>query len=151
VTVLFRPDASIWSDVSRVTLFCMPETVTVAQWPVIVTVLETPLMLTSLLLHVSVLVSLMPDTLSCPPGGAAVTVFAGPPLGTFGWMLGMLVGKLGTLMLGILMIGKLCVALLDMYTPTPAAMAMKTAAPIPSTTHGMPADVFCGGGVHGAP
>ena len=82
----------------------MPETETVAQWPVIVTVLETPLMLTWLLLHMSVLFALMPDTLSCPPGGPGVNVFAGPPLGAFGWMVGML-GKLGTLMLGILMKG----------------------------------------------
>jgi len=28
VTTLSKPDALIWSDVSRVTLFCMPEIVT---------------------------------------------------------------------------------------------------------------------------
>jgi len=99
VTTLSSPDALIWSDVSRVTLFCMPDTVTVVQWPVIVTVLETPLMLTSLSLHAIVLLSPTPATLTCPPGGASVTVFAGPPPGVGGSTAGMLgtVGKLGML------------------------------------------------------
>jgi hypothetical protein len=58
-------------------------------------------------------------------------------------------GMLGMLMPGIS--GKLLVALFTTTNPTPAAMAMNTTAPMPSTTHGMPADVFRGGGAHGAP
>ena len=50
-------------------LILTPDTVTVAQWPVIVTVLAIPSTLTWLSLHAIVLVSLTPATLSCPPGG----------------------------------------------------------------------------------
>jgi len=91
----------------------MPETVTVAQWPVIVTVLEMPLMLTWLLLHVSVLFSLMPDTLSvhpAPRGSAGSRVRRWDrSAGCWGCY-----GKLGTLMLGMLMIGKARVDLFEM-------------------------------------
>jgi hypothetical protein len=58
-------------------------------------------------------------------------------------------GKLGILTPGIS--GKLLVALFTMTNPTPAAIAMNTTAPIPSTIHGMPADDFRGGWPHGAP
>src|SRR5258707_6990068 len=128
----------------------MPDIVTAVQWRVIVTVLETPLTLTRLSLRAIVLVAWTPATLSCRPGGGMVTVFAGPPLGMLGWTLGML-GKLGMLMLGTLMVGNWRVDLPTMYHPTPAAMAMNTTAPIASTTHGMPAGTFRGGGAHGAP
>src|SRR6476619_868281 len=123
----------------------MPDTVTFTQWPVIVTVLETPLTLTWLSLHAIVLLSLTPATLICPPDGAVVTVFAGPPPPrAVGWMLGML---------GMEMPGTLGNSRVDLFTmnhPTPPATAMKTTAPSPSTTPGMPADVFRGGGAHGA-
>src|SRR4029077_17763630 len=122
----------------------MPDTLTFTQWPVIVTVLETPLTLTWLSLHAIVLLSLTPATLICPPDGAVVTVFAGPPPpGAVGWML----GKLGMEMPGTL--GNSRVDLFTMNHPTPPATAMKTTAPSPSTTHGMPAEVFRGGGAHG--
>ncbi len=52
---------------------------------------------------------------------------------------------------GTLMVGNSRVDLFTMYHPTPAAMPMNTTAPIASTTHGMPADTFRGGGAHGAP
>jgi hypothetical protein len=58
-------------------------------------------------------------------------------------------GMLGMLTPGIS--GKVLVALFTMTNPTPAAIAMNTTAPIPSTTHGMPAEDFRGGGAHGAP
>src|SRR6476661_2862908 len=119
----------------------------VAEWApewrvLIVTVLETPLTLTWLSLHAIVLFSLTPATLICPPDGAVVTVFAGPPPpGAVGGMLGMEMP--GTL-------GNSRVDLFTMNHPTPPATAMKTKAPSPSTTHGMPAEVFRGGGAHGA-
>src|SRR6476469_2997496 len=123
----------------------MPDTVTFTQWPVSVTVLETPLTLTWLSWHAIVLLSLMPATLICPPGGAVVTVFAGPAApGAVGWMLRML---------GMEMPGTFGNSRVDLFTmnhPTPPATAMKTTAPIPSTSHGMPAEVFRGGGAHGA-
>src|SRR4029079_10961858 len=129
----------------------MPDTVTFTQWPVIVTVLETPLTLTWLSLHAIVLLSPTPATLVCPPAGAVVTVFAGPlSPGAVGWMPGVL-GTLGGL--GMEMPGTLGNSRVDLFTmnhPTPPATAMKTTAPSPSTTHGMPAEVFRGGGAHGA-
>src|SRR4051794_13559942 len=99
----------------------------------------------------TVLVCSTPATLSCPPGGALVTVFAGPPPGVGGWTLGML-GKLG--MLGMLMPGMSGISREDLFTtmnPTPTARITNTTAPAASTTHGMPADGLCGGGAHGAP
>jgi hypothetical protein len=53
-----------------VTLFWTPETLRLAQWPVITTVLETPLTFTELSLQTIVRFSLMPATLRLPPFGA---------------------------------------------------------------------------------
>ena len=57
------------STASTVTAFRTPDTVRLVQWPVITTVLETPLTLTMLSLQAIVRFSLMPETLSLPPGG----------------------------------------------------------------------------------
>jgi hypothetical protein len=54
--------------------FCTPDTVRLAQWPLITTVLETPLTLTTLSLHAIVRFSLMPETLTLPPGGGVADV-----------------------------------------------------------------------------
>ena len=53
-----------------VTLFLTPETLRLAQWPVITTVFETPLTFTELSLQTIVRFSLMPATLMFPPFGA---------------------------------------------------------------------------------
>src|SRR5882757_1064895 len=53
-----------------VTLFWTPETLRLAQWPVITTVFETPLTLTELSLQAIVRLTLMPATLRFPPFGA---------------------------------------------------------------------------------
>lgn len=58
------------SAASTVTLFWTPETLRLAQWPVITTVFETPLTLTELSLQTIVRFSLMPATLRFPPFGA---------------------------------------------------------------------------------
>src|SRR4029453_19056089 len=100
-----------------------------------------PLMVTRLSLHSSVLFSPMPETPSCPPGGAVV----GPP--------GVL-GMLGTLMLGMVTPGKSGIDRADlppMNHPTIPAKAMKTTAAMPKIAHGIPADDLRGGGAHGAP
>ena len=57
------------STVSTVIEFWTPDTVRLAQWPVITTVLETPLTLTTLSLHAIVRFPLIPEMLSWPPGG----------------------------------------------------------------------------------
>jgi len=57
------------SAASTVTEFLAPDTVRLAQWPVITTVLENPLTLTKLSLHAIVSFSPIPATLSWPPGG----------------------------------------------------------------------------------
>ena len=57
------------STASTVMAFWTPDTVRLVQWPVITTVLETPLTLTMLSLQAIVRFSLMPETLSLPPGG----------------------------------------------------------------------------------
>ena len=77
------------STESTVMAFWTPDTVRLVQWPVITTVLETPLTLTMLSLQAIVRFSLMPETLSLPPGGgvgdvdgvdALVRVVDGPGL-----------------------------------------------------------------------
>ena len=74
VTWLLRPEASIVSVASTVITLFRPDTVRLAQWPVITTVLETPLTVTVLLLQVSVWFSLIPVTVSSAPcGGSGVT------------------------------------------------------------------------------
>jgi hypothetical protein len=56
------------STASTVIEFWTPDTVRVAQWPVIRTVLETPLTLTMLSSQVIARFSLIPETLSLAPG-----------------------------------------------------------------------------------
>ncbi|BBZ46182.1 hypothetical protein MPRM_34630 [Mycobacterium parmense] len=51
-----------------------PETVRLAQWPVMTTELETPLTLTMLALQAMVRCSLMPETLTRAPGAGAADV-----------------------------------------------------------------------------
>jgi len=57
------------STASTVIEFWMPDTVRLAQWPVITTVLETPMTRTMLALQVIIRFSLIPEILSLPPGG----------------------------------------------------------------------------------
>jgi len=66
---LLNPAASMLSTASIVTEFCMPDTVSFVQWPVITIVLDTPLTVTLLSLQATVLFSLMPATLILLPGG----------------------------------------------------------------------------------
>jgi hypothetical protein len=62
------------STASTVIEFCTPDTVRLAQWPVITTVLETPLTLTMLSLQAMVRFSLIPEMLRLPPGGGVSDV-----------------------------------------------------------------------------
>src|SRR4051794_9991721 len=62
------------STASTVIEFWTPETVRLAQWPVITTVLEIPLTLTMLSLQATVRFSLIPEMLSWPPAGAVAEV-----------------------------------------------------------------------------
>src|ERR1700759_5301090 len=73
------PDASMLSAESTVTAFFMPDTVRVAQWPVITIVLLIPLTVTTLSLHAMVLFSPMPETSSGAPCGGSGNV-EGPVL-----------------------------------------------------------------------
>ena len=68
------------STASTLTEFFMPDTVRLAQWPVIMIVLEIPLTVTTLSLQAIVLFSLMPETLSSSPCGGRGEV-DGPALG----------------------------------------------------------------------
>src|SRR6185312_15033423 len=61
---------------STVTTFSMPDTDRLTQWPVITTWLETPLTMTERSLQAMVRFSLIPETLTVPPGGAVDTVGA---------------------------------------------------------------------------
>src|SRR6185312_14546051 len=70
VTLLLKPEAWIVSAVSTVTVLFMPDTVRLAQWPVIVTVLVMPLTLTTLSSHAIVSFLPMPETVKVAPGGA---------------------------------------------------------------------------------
>src|SRR6059058_353105 len=69
---LSKPDASMLSVASTMTLLRTPEMLRLAQWPVSTTWLPTPLTLTLLSLHTTVRVSLIPATLNVPPAGAVV-------------------------------------------------------------------------------
>jgi len=71
MTLLLKPEASTASTASTVIEFWTPDTLILAQWPVITTVLETPLTLTTLSLQAIVRFSLIPEILSLPPGGGA--------------------------------------------------------------------------------
>ena len=89
------PLVSTLSTLSTVTTFWEPETVRLAQWPVITTVFVIPLTVTTLLLQAIVRFSLMPVTLRLPPGGAVVVdavVGVWVVLGEVpGWLLGIVV------------------------------------------------------------
>ena len=78
--LLLMPEASMVSAASTVMEFFTPDTVRLAQWPMITIVLETPLTVTMLSLQAMVLFSLMPETLSCPPSGGRGGV-DGPAVG----------------------------------------------------------------------
>src|SRR5882672_5391820 len=71
------------STASTVTEFCMPDTVSFVQWPVITIVLDTPLTVTLLLLQATVLFSLMPAMLRVLPGAGRDVVgdVDGPAVG----------------------------------------------------------------------
>ena len=58
------------STASTVIEFWTPETLRLAQWPVITTLLEMPLTLMTLWLQAIVRLSLMPEMLSLAPAGA---------------------------------------------------------------------------------
>lgn len=57
------------SAASTVTMFFKPDTVRLAQWPLITTLFEMPLTVTTLSLHSIDLFSPTPVTMSVPPGG----------------------------------------------------------------------------------
>lgn len=64
------------STESTVISFCTPDTVRLAQWPVITTVLDTPLTLTVFWLQAMVRVSPIPETLIRSPGAGVGDVDA---------------------------------------------------------------------------
>ena len=71
------------STASTAIEFWTPDTVRLAQWPVITTLLEIPLTVTTLALQAIVRVSLIPETLILAPAGgrgvAGADVDALPP------------------------------------------------------------------------
>src|SRR5947209_17086611 len=69
---LSKPDASMLSVASTMTLLRTPEMLRLAQWPVSTTWLPTPLTLTCLSLHTTVRVSLIPATLRLFPADVVV-------------------------------------------------------------------------------
>jgi hypothetical protein len=73
VTWLPEPEAWIVSDASTVIWFWIPDTITLAQWPVITTLLVIPLTLTLPPLQAMVRASLMPETVMFSPAGAVDT------------------------------------------------------------------------------
>jgi hypothetical protein len=68
-----EPEAWIVSAASTVIWFWIPDTVTLAQWPVITTLLVIPLTLTLPPLQAMVRTSLMPETVMFSPAGALDT------------------------------------------------------------------------------
>lgn len=66
---MLKPETSIVLVASTVTLFCTPDTVRLAQWPVITTLLEMPLTLIELWLQAIVRLLLMPAMLRLAPVG----------------------------------------------------------------------------------
>lgn len=68
-----EPEAWIVSAASTVIWFWMPDTLTLAQWPVITTLLVIPLTLTLPPLQAMVRTSLMPETVMFSPAGAVDT------------------------------------------------------------------------------
>jgi hypothetical protein len=107
VTWLPEPEAWIVSTASTVIWFWIPDTLRLAQWPVITTLLVIPLTLTLPPLQAMVRASLMPETVMLSPAGAVDTVvgidggvaFVGgmvaEPVGLFEGMIGVgnIVGK----------------------------------------------------------
>ena len=73
MTWLPEPEAWIVSAASTVIWFWMPDTLTLAQWPVITTLLVIPLTLTLPPLQAMVRTSLMPETVMFSPAGAVDT------------------------------------------------------------------------------
>ncbi len=73
--VIWFPEPEAWmvSAASTVIWFWMPDTVTLAQWPVITTLLVIPLTLTLPPLQAMVRLSLMPETVMLSPAGASPT------------------------------------------------------------------------------
>jgi hypothetical protein len=67
---LLKPETSIVSVAFTVTLFCTPDTVRLAQWPVTTTLLEMPLTLIELWLQAIVRLLLIPAMLRLAPAGA---------------------------------------------------------------------------------
>jgi hypothetical protein len=73
VTWLPEPEAWIVSAASTVIWFWIPDTLRLAQWPVITTLLVIPLTLTLPPLQAMVRASLMPETVMFSPTGAVDT------------------------------------------------------------------------------
>jgi hypothetical protein len=73
VTWLPEPEAWIVSTASTVIWFWIPDTLRLAQWPVITTLLVIPLTLTLPPLQAMVRASLMPETVIFSPAGAVDT------------------------------------------------------------------------------
>ena len=86
------------SAASTVIWFWMPDTITLAQWPVMTTLLVIPLTLTLPPLHAIVRTSLMPETVMLSPAGAVVADVDGAAPGVCGIVpdgMGLAEGKLG--------------------------------------------------------
>ena len=123
------------STASTVTEFCMPDTVSLVQWPLIVIVLDTPLTVTLLPLQVTILFSLMPAMLILLPGAGAADV-DGPAVGVLLLLVdgvglrGALRGELNTEVFGVE--GSTMTLLLEIRCATYAAMPPTTAS-MPTT------------------
>ncbi len=65
------------STASTVIEFWTPDTLRLAQWPVMTTLLEMPLMFTALSLHAIVRFSLIPEMVKLAPGGAVGAALVG--------------------------------------------------------------------------
>jgi hypothetical protein len=77
VTWLPEPEAWIVSTASTAIWFWIPDTLRLAQWPVITTLLVIPLTLTLRPLQAMVRASLMPETVMFSPAGAVDTDVVG--------------------------------------------------------------------------
>ena len=144
------------STASTVIAFWTPDTDRLAQCPVITTVLETPLTLTMLSLQAIVRFSLIPETLSLPPGGVGdvdsvgvlVRVVDGPGL------LGVLAGgpNVPEMVGGELMIDRTpeswCAAKAAM---PPARASTPMAMTVPTIHHIRLSEGRCGGGPGNGP
>ena len=100
MTWLPEPDAWIVSAASTVIWFWIPDTLTLAQWPVTTTLLVIPLTLTLPPLQAMVRTSLMPETVMFSPAGAVDTDADGIGVAVVGGMVAEAVG-LAVEMLGM--------------------------------------------------